>query len=82
MVGAKDLGFFGGLGCSFFRCVSVVGKAFIRIMPFAGGRSGNNSPSSRRFSHSWNVGNFMEVCSRLEATNKKEPAKSQYDRAG
>lgn len=70
-VGANGLGFFGGLGCSFFRCVSVVGKVFIRIIPFAGRRSGSNSPSSRRASHSWNVGNFMVVGSRFEATNNK-----------
>jgi len=81
-VGANGFGFLAGLTCNAFRWASVPGNALMRGIPLSGGRSGNISPSSRRASHSWNVGNFMEVCSRLEATNKKEPAKSQYDRAG
>jgi hypothetical protein len=45
----------------------------------SGGRSGNNSPSSRRASHSVKVGNSMMVCSAVEGTNKRGPTKPQWD---
>lgn len=64
MVGANGLGGFTGFGFSRILCVSVAGNVLILAIPLSGGRVGDNSPSSRRASHSMNVGNSMRICSR------------------
>jgi len=81
MVGANGLGFLAGLTCNAFRWASVPGNALMRGIPLSGGRSGNNSPSSRRESHSVKVGNSIMVCSRTECENKRN-TQSRYDEAG
>ena len=71
-VGANGFGFLAGLTCNAFRWASVPGNALMRGIPFSGGRSGSNSPSSRRASHSVKVGNSMIVFSRGVCEYKKE----------